>query len=803
MKKPRTPAFVPLQNLTAIQSDGPGLSLRSRTSSLDVRALSEDLFHLRMVPFGVRPEPSWAVIKTEWPTPPSRVERRAKHTTLRTDAAQIRIDLDSGAWRVTDRHNLEVFCAPAGAAGFAGNEARLTLALAEREAFFGLGETTATFNKRGLIREFWNSDVLGHAPAIHPGLRRLYVSIPFALSFRDGRVAGLFWDNPARQTWDLGQTQRDRWQMSTASGSIDLYLFIGPTISRVLERYTELTGRMPMPPRWALGYHQSRYSYESRRSLESVAREFRRRQLPCDVLYCDIHHMDGHRVFTFGKTFPRPAEMTARLARQGFKVVTIVNPGVKDSPRFDVLRRGRRIDAFVRDPSGKSDFLGEVWPGRSRFPDFLRAQVREWWGTEQAALLKAGVAGIWNDMNEPANFARPDRTLDPAARHRTDHGLRRHHQVHNVYGMQMARASQEGMLRAGRRAGTASTDGSPARTPRPFVITRAGYAGIQRHAVLWTGDNSACWEHLSDSLQMLLNLGLSGVPFVGSDVAGFLDNPTPELFVRWLQMAVFTPFLRNHSNVETLDQEPWAFGPDIEEIARASLHLRYQLIPYLYGLLNHAARTGAPIMRPMLWHHANDPVAVACSDQFLLGESLLVAPILRQGRVARSVYLPRGEWFDFWTGELFPGGVHVLRPAPLERIPLLIKAGTILPMTQVRPFIGPREPKTVVLHIWPRDEGTLEFYDDDGLTQAFTTGFFQRRTFRSFSDRRGGRLEVGAADGPYDGSTQIWRIVLRCVTRDFAVRVDGKSIRAEYVPELNLLAWDMPAVPHATKAQWR
>jgi alpha-glucosidase len=801
--KPRTPTLRSVQNLRVAETTSDQISLRSKSFSVRIRALADDLFHLRVLRTPMPPEPSWAVIKTDWPSTSSRVERRGSTIALQTDAARFRFHLKTGAWSITDRHGLEVFSAPAGATGFVGSQARLSLTLSEREALFGLGETTGTFNKRGLIREFWNIDVLGHAPAIHPGLRNLYVSIPFALSLRDGRVAGLFWDNPARQTWDLGQTTPDTWTLTSASGPVDLYLFTGPKIAPVLERYTELTGRMPLPPRWALGYQQSRYSYETRERLEAVADEFRRRQLPCDVLHCDIHHMDGHRVFTFGADFPKPASMIAGLAKRGFKVVAIANPGVKDTPRFDVLRRGRKLDAFVKDPSGNKDAWGEVWPGRSCFPDFLNAKTRTWWGSEQAAHLRQGVAGIWNDMNEPANFGRPDKTLDPEALHHTDHGPRRHHQVHNLYGMQMARASREGMLLRAADGGKAPASAAPHRIARPFVITRAGYAGIQRHAVVWTGDNTSCWEHLNDSLQMLLNLGLSGVPFVGSDVGGFLDNTTPELWIRWLQMAVFTPFLRNHSNIDTVAQEPWAFGPRIEEIARDSLHLRYQLIPYLYGLFQEASRTGAPMMRPLLWHYPNDPVAAACSDQFLVGENLMVAPILRQGAVARSVYLPRGEWFDFWSGELFQGGVHVVLPAPLERIPILVRSGTILPMKTVRQFIGPREPSNVVLHLWARESGHLDWYDDDGRTQAFTTGMTQTRRLQTHVTRSGGRLEIGPIDGPYAGSTRSWRVVLRGITRECTVQVDGKEVDAEYVPEIGIVAFDMPAVPHRTEAKWR
>lgn len=417
-----------------------------------------------------------------------------------------------------------------------------------------------------MIQQFWNTDALGHG-GIHPGLRNLYTAIPFTVLLLDGRALGLFWDNPARQRWDLGQTDRHRWHLTAASGEIDLYFFTGPSVEQIVQRFSELTGRIPMPPRWALGYHQCRYSYESRAELEAIARRLRQRRIPCDAIYLDIHHMDGFRVFTFGHTFPAPADMIGRLRRCGFQTVAIVDPGVKVDSKFGVYRRGKQIQAYVRTPDGRRDYVGQAWPGRVVFPDFLARRVRRWWGGEQSRLQRLGVAGFWNDMNEPANFIPPTKTLPERCRHQGEADPVRHAAAHNLYGMQMARASREGALQH-----------QPDR--RPFVITRAAYAGTQRYAMVWTGDNASSWEQLRDSVQMLLNLSLSGLPFCGSDAGGFLDNCTPELYVRWMQLAAFTPFFRNHTMAGTLAHEPWSFGPEVESMVRSSIELRYQLLPY-------------------------------------------------------------------------------------------------------------------------------------------------------------------------------------------------------------------------------
>lgn len=798
------PKPVPREKITKAASESPGaqpdLQLDLGANRWCVDALAEDLIRFRVQRRNaVLPPPSWAVTDAfarKLASSPT-VRHHRGFSELSTHELSFRIRKADGSWQLKDRNGWPLFHAQPLPSPRLTGAARIELRLEPREAIFGLGETSGTFNRRGTLREFWNSDVLGHAPCIHPHLRQLYASIPFALSLRDGRAAGLFWDFPGRQLWDLGSTRRELWTLQASTEHIDLYLFGGPSPRKVVERLTELTGRHWLLPRWALGYHQSRYSYTRGAELESVARQFRRRHLPCDALYCDIHHQDGHRVFTFGKSFPRPASLLSRLQRQGFRVVAIANPGVKNDPHFGVLRRGLRRHAFVKAPNGRQDFIGRVWPGDSRFPDFTRADVRDWWATEQRRLLRQGIAGIWNDMNEPAVFDRPDKTLDPRCRHHTDSGPRRHEQIHNVYGQLMAQASHQGMLLPRKDAA------DPTRQPRPFVISRAGYAGIQRHSILWTGDNSSAWSHLDDALQMLLNLGLSGVGFCGADVGGFLENCSGELFVRWLQMATFTPFLRNHSNIGTARQEPWEFGPEIEALARRYLNFRYQLLPYLYGRLDEMARDGTPMMRPLLWHYPNDPTAVACNDQFLLGDAMLVAPVLRQGATARSVYLPRGEWFDFWTGQRFDGGGHWVAHAPLDVIPIYLRAGALLPLAPLRTHIGPKEPEIIYLHVWPGDHGALDWYDDDGVSRAHESGQWHRRRIHLQARPKGGQLLFSPATGQFPSSTRTWKIALRGLTRSHRVTLDRKSLPSSFDPDAELVLADVPNSEGAMCVEWR
>lgn len=730
--------------------------------SAQVEALAPDLFRLRLRrDAGPMPFDSGAVVGA--PTAPATtlVRRNRRAIGVSTGPGELRWDSVDGSWELVDRAGLRVFSATAGSTGFDDRgRPGLELQLVDREALFAMGEGTGPLDRRGSVREFWNIDVLGHAPAIHPALPSLYVAIPFALSLRDGRAAGLFWDNPGRQRWDLGSSDPRRWVLRADTGAIDLYLFLGPTVESVLRAYARLTGTPPMPPEWALGYHQSRYSYETQARVEAVAREFRRRDLPCDALYLDIDHMEGYRVFTVGEGFPDLPGMTRRLARNGMRTVAIVDPGVKDARGFPVLRRGARRRAFVQAPGGTGDHVGRVWPGPARFPDFLRAEVRAWWGDEQRALLDQGIEGIWNDMNEPADFSRPDKTLPPDAVHRTDSGPRPHAEVHNLYGQAMAQASREGLLRH-----------RPGR--RPFVVTRAGYAGIQRQSIVWTGDTSSHWDHLRDAVPMLLNLSLSGVPFCGGDVGGFLGNATPELFLRWLQFAAFTPFFRNHSNTGTRDQEPWAFGPEVEAIARETLRLRYQLIPFLYCLVRRAAEVGDPILRPLLYHHANDPVAVACNSQFLVGRDLLVAPVLEPGCPARGVYLPNGVWYDFWTGERLVGGRSILAQTPMERIPVFVRGGGILPLAPVRNSTQEPAGETIALHLWPGPEGRLSWYEDDGITLDHTVGAFHRRLITLTRRGRTTTVRFDAPEGGFPSRIRTWRLVAWDTPPTARVRIDG------------------------------
>jgi alpha-glucosidase len=581
--------------------------------------------------------------------------------------------------------------------GFVDGRPRLVTRRRPGERFFACGERTSGLEKTGSHQVFWNID----PPAGHTAsFNNLYTSIPFVLSLSEGRSHGLLFDSTGRVEIDLAKADPARVVYEAAGGDLVFYVVAGPSPREVLDRYTALTGRTPMPPVWALGNQQSRWSYMSADELRAIAAEFRARSIPCDVLYLDIDYMDGYRVFTWdAERFPDPAGLIAELGEQGFRVVTIVDPGVKVDMSYPLYTEGRERGYFCLTHDG-AEYNNDVWPGLCAFPDFTDPAVRSWWGARHAGLLDAGVAGVWCDMNEPALFVPRQSTMPGDVVHPGGGRPRWHAEVHNAYGSHMAAATREGLERL-----------RPER--RPFVVSRAGYAGLQRHALQWTGDNSSWWEHLWMGMPQLQNLGLSGVAWCGVDIGGFFGDCDGELLARWTEFGAFQPFCRNHSALGTVAQEPWAFGEPWESVCRDMLRLRMRLVPYLYTLFEECHRTGAPVLRPLLFEYPDDPVTYSADDQFLVGDALLVAPITRPGIEHRHVYLPAGTWCHWWTGERFEGPAHILAHAPLGRPALFARANVPVPLGDPVDHTGLPSSLTWLVHAAP-GAGESSLYEDAG-----------------------------------------------------------------------------------------
>ncbi|MCA9790580.1 MAG: alpha-glucosidase [Candidatus Eremiobacteraeota bacterium] len=582
---------------------------------------------------------------------------------------------------------------------------RLAKQMLEHEGYFGFGQRNQPVERSRYTSTNWTKDPeWGHTRKTDP----TYQAHPTFLTVSRGFCWGLFLQSTFYSRFDHGETTEQTMVIEALGGQLDYFLFYGKTPAEVVERLTRLTGRPMLVPQWALGYHQSRWGYQAADELLELAREFRDRELPIDVLHLDIDYMDGYRSFSFHpQRFAGPAELTAELAEQGIRAVTIIDPGIKHdlSSGYATARTGAHQDMFLTDATG-APYIGYCWPDAAMFPDFARPEVRQWWGEQHQGHVEAGIAGIWNDMNEPAIFDRPFSAglaghlpmplgleCGPADE-RTNQA-----ELHNLYGSQMAQATFEGLRRL--RPGL-----------RPWVLTRSAFTGAQQHAISWMGDNSSWWDHLELSIPLLASMGLGGFAHVGVDVGGFFGDCEAELYARWIEMAPFYPFMRTHSAHGTRRQEPWSFGRETEAIARAAIQLRYRLLPYLYSLNHQAHASGEPLMRPLMFDFPWDRRSWFQDDQFMCGPHLMVAPVVKRGQRHRAVYFPPGQWFDFYTGKAYEGGSAVAVEAPLGRAPLFARAGAVVPLGQLRQHTG--QPLTeLTYHLFP-GQGEFTLWEDDG-----------------------------------------------------------------------------------------
>ena len=599
------------------------------------------------------------------------------------------------------------------------------------EHFYGLGDKTGFLDKRQYDYEMWNTD--NPDPQVD-NFKALYKSIPFFMALTDSHVYGIFMDNTWKSYFDMGRESEEYYWFGAKGGNLDYYYIAGDSLARVLQNYTYLTGTCPLPQRWTLGYHQSRWGYMTREDVEEVARGMRQNDIPCDVLHFDIDYMQDYKVFTWnrGRYDGDPEGYLKSLAERGFKAVTINDPGVKKQEGYEVYDEGVEKGYFAKTPEGEV-YINAVWPGDAAFPDFGSPAVRKWWGEKQKFLLDTGVRGIWNDMNEPASFhgPLPETVVFSDEGRKTSHG-----EMHNVYGHLMAKATYEGLK---------ALDGR-----RPFVITRACYAGSQKYTTAWTGDNHSIWSHIQMLIPQLCNLGLSGMPFVGTDVGGFGSDTTPELLARWVEAGCFSPLFRNHSALGTRPQEPWQFGEEVLDIYRKYVKLRYSWIPYFYDLFYEEERTGAPLMRPLVFHYEKDENARVCNDEFLLGDRILAAPVVNQGAVRRMVYLPEGKWYDYWTREEYTGPVSFVAEAPLDTCPVYVKAGSVIPTMEPRSYVEEKPLDTLILDVYP-GKGSWDHYLDNGEDFAYREGKYHHYRFTVEEDGSvSGKILHAGYEKPYE-----------------------------------------------------
>lgn len=613
----------------------------------------------------------------------------------------------------------------------------------EGEVFYGMGDKPAALQIRGKRFENYGTDAYAYGAESDP----LYKNIPFYYGLHHGMAYGIFFDNTFRTIFDFGKERHDVCSFWARGGEMNYYFIYGPDLMDVAKGYAKLTGTPELPPMWALGYHQCRWSYFPDTKVKEIAYEFRKRGIPCDVIYLDIDYMEGFRCFTFSKEyFPNPESMTSELESIGFKTVVIIDPGIKVDPDYRIYQEGLKNDYFCRRQDGAL-MEGDVWPGKCVFPDFTNPKVREWWSNLFGELTEKGVKGVWNDMNEPAVFEIG--TFPEDVRHDYDGDPCSHRKAHNVYGHLMAKATFEGLKKF-------------LMPSRPFVITRSAYAGIQKYSSVWTGDNSASWEQLWVASQQCQRLSISGVSFAGSDIGGFIGEPDGELYTRWMQMAVFHPFCRTHSasNETGFNQEPWSFGTTYEAICKKFIQFRYRLLPYIYTTFWQNYSEGAPMLRPLVFADQNDENTYNRNEEFLLGDHLLVCPVSAPGERERRVYLPKGGWYHNWDDVYFSGSQEVTVPAPITSIPLFIREGAIIPTWPKMNFVGEKPVKEVTLHVYYKDgEETSYLYLDDGDNMGYKNGDFCAIRFELHGNKSSLRIWKNI-NCTYQGALEKYKVVV-------------------------------------------
>jgi alpha-glucosidase len=626
------------------------------------------------------------------------------------------------------------------------------------ERYFGMGLVGGPLDRRG--RQLWmrNTDSAGWSEGTNP----LYSSTPYFVGHADGRSYGLFLDSPSIAFFDFDSAGSGVFSMAAFAGALNYFVLAGPGPADVTRAFGKLTGNTPLPPHWALGYWQSRFGYRSADEILALAREFRARRIPCDGFFLDLDYMDRLQLFSWSPDgFPDPAAFNSEMEALGFKRVLTVEPLLTVFDRLWPFFR--RSNFFLREPGGEP-VITDIFLGEVSWIDFTRPAVRDFFRAQLAAFVAGGggVSGLWADLNEPAANAMPQAIYDFGGAPRSDLAAR------NVFALHETAVFAQALAEA--RPGL-----------RTFVLSRSGFPGIQRNAANWSGDSLATFEALRAAVQVSVSMGLSGQNLFGHDVGGFIGSPNAELFLRWLQFGAATPFLRNHANFGTEPREPWRFGDAVTAAARSTIEWRYRLMPYLYGLFADAERDGAPVLSPTYFHFPSDPATHAQNGEFMLGPALLVAPVVTEGTTVRALHLPAGaSWIDYYTDAAYSGGQPVEVAAPVERLPVLVRAGSIVPMGPVRQHAADTGAEYLLLDVFAGGEGAgsrFTLHEDDGVTTAYRNGRHRRTPLAWSETAADALLAIGPASGTYTQPVRPWWVQVRGWSRvPRSVTADGVAL---------------------------
>ena len=789
------PDTLSFSKVTSVEPLANGIELHDGPLFMRITALAPEVLRIRASGSSVLPEDaSWAVLpEARSASAPVVQDSNADTAGFHTSSLRVSVDRATGLMKLTDDAG-KILRQDAAPLQFDGHSFRIATSMPSDEHYFGLGDKTGAFDRRDEAFQMWNTDAYGWQESTDP----LYKDIPFYLSYRAGTSLGVLIDNTWPCSFDFGKSIFDRFQYRAENGPADIYLIYGPTAKEVLQHYAWLTGPTPLPPLWALGFQQSRYSYMTQARVLEVAARLRHDKIPADAVYMDIDYQQKNRPFTIdAAAYPDMPGLIKTLHQEMFHVVAITDLHIAQLPgqNYAPYDEGVKADEFVKNADG-SLFAGNVWPGPSVFPDFTRQQTRAWWGSLYKDFAHMGIDGFWNDMNEPSVFNNL-KTMPDDVIHRIDEPgfatrTATHREIHNLYGMENSRATFDGLLK--QRPDT-----------RPFVLTRASYAGGQRFAATWTGDNSATWNHLRLTTSMLKNLGLTGFSMAGADVGGYAGTPSPELLTRWIEIGAFQPIDRDHAEKGTGDHEPWAGGPEQEAIRRRFIEQRYRLLPYLYTVMEENTRTGLPLLRPLFLefpdaapdHHPLD-IDLETSGEFMVGPDLLVAPSPFPEKLDDyNATLPGAGWYDFWTGSKV-APPKLASPAPgaqpnagaslpfvrihpeLATLPVFVRPGSILP---IAPLVQSTQEKLrgpLTLRIFPGPQCAGTLYQDDGSSFAYKTGDFLRMIVTCEVSASNGevKIHIGKHEGRFPAWWKLIEVELDGVSgQTRSATSNGRSIR--------------------------
>ena len=747
-----------------------GVKFDLGTNEAYIRVFAEDLVKISVVKKGEKEFTSRGIAKTEWKTPKFSSKDSKDSYTISTKELNVTIKKAPFGIKFTDKQGNvinEDYMGAGGTSGYEDGKPYVFKKTDKNENFYGFGEQSGLeLNKRGKSIGNWNTDAYSYTK----DTKYLYTSIPFFMGLKNEKAYGIFFDNTYRSYFEMASESDDYYYFYANGGTLTYYFMYGPEVSDVLDRYTEITGKMEMPAEWTLGLHQSKWGYTAD-EITDVAQTYRDKKIPVDTMHFDIDYMDGYRVFTWNEEYRQALKKLKSMP--GFKAIAINDPAVKQDENYSVYQEGTTKDFWAKNADG-TPFIGPVWPGDSAFPDFSKQEVRDWWANKHDVLFNEGIDGIWNDMNEPAVF------LDGGIYNHTmpldnyfgynDKKII-HTEYHNLYGHDEAEATYD-----------ASKMYKP--NDRPFVLTRDMYAGTQRYAALWTGDNVSNWEHLQMSIPMNMNAGLSGVSFVGNDIGGFASRPDKELFARWIQVGAFLPFARIHYDSDAKaavkqGQEPWAFGPEVEKISKKYIEMRYQLLPYLYNAFQDATKTGKPVQQPLVYHFQEDQNTYNISDQYMFGDNMMLAPVVNAGQTSREVYLPEGEtWVDFNTKAEFKGGQTITVQAPLETMPIFVKKNSIIPTREIQQYTGQNKLQDLTLDTYVTDKTEYTFYEDDAKSLEYQKGKFNETKFTVERKRNEIRFNQKVLKQNYKSNLKQYTLKLNNVKQPKSVQAANNKYKA-------------------------